>query len=197
VSDPSSDIGSGLRFRLPVREQERGQVDPVRLLLVRCESEAGRPRRACFSRAQCGSGRAGVAGSAPSRRDWTTRMMWHSCGRASLWSGCFYLGRRTRAARLRLGRGASCLADERARRRRARSIADAAPNASRTAGAYVPIVSSIGMPAMCANEISGRSPWCSRRPGGVPRVLGRGRRGGRGSRRRSRGRPASLRRTNS
>ena len=132
-----------------------------------------------------------------SRREWTARMMCRSCGRARLWSGCFYLARRTRAARPRLGRGASCLADERARRKRARSVADAAPNVRRSAGPSDAIVSSTGMPAMCASGIIGRSPWCSRRPGGAPRGRGRGRWGGCGSRRRSRGRPASRRRASS
>jgi hypothetical protein len=150
------------------------------------------------SRTQCGSGRAGVAGSAPSRREWTAQMMCRSRGRARLWSECFcHLGRPARAARARLARGTSCLADERARRKRARSVADAAPNARRSAGPSDPIVSSTGMLAMCANEIIERSPWCSRRPGGAPRGRGRGRRGGRGSRRRSRGRPASHRRASS
>ena len=166
------------------------------LRLVRCESGAA-ASEAPASRAQRGSGRAGVAGSAPSRREWAARMLCRSCGRARLWSGCFYLARRTRAARPRLGRGASCLADERARRKRARSVADAAPNVRRSAGPSDAIVSSTGMPAMCASGIIGRSPWCSRRLGGAPRGRGRGRWGGCGSRRRSRGRPASRRRASS
>ena len=162
----------------------------------RCESGAA-ASEAPASRAQRGSGRAGVAGSAPSRREWAARMLCRFCGRARLWSGCFYLARRTRAARPRLGRGASCLADERARRKRARSVADAAPNVRRSAGPSDAIVSSTGMPAMCASGITGRSPWCSRRLGGAPRGRGRGRWGGCGSRRRSRGRPASHRRASS
>jgi hypothetical protein len=160
-------------------------------------AKAGGASEAPASRAQCGSGRTDVAGSAPSRREWTAQMMCRSRGRARLRSECFYLGRPARAARPRLARGASCLADERARRKRARSVADAAPNARRSAGPSDPIVSSTGMPAMCANEITGRSPWYSRRPGGAPRGRGRDRRGGRRSRRRSRGRPASHRRASS
>jgi hypothetical protein len=158
---------------------------------------AGAVSEAPTSRARCGSGRAGVAGVRRPRAGWTAQMMCRSCGRARLRSECFYLGRPSRAARPRLGREASRLADERARRKRARSVADAAPNATRSAGPSSPIVSSTGMPAMCANEITGRSPWCSRRPGGALRGRGRGRRGGRGSRRRSRGRPASRRRDRS
>ena len=165
-------------------------------LVVGCESGAA-ASEAPASRAQRGSGRAGVAGSAPSRREWAARMLCRFCGRARLWSGCFYLARRTRAARPRLGRGASCLADERARRKRARSVADAAPNVRRSAGPSDAIVSSTGMPAMCASGITGRSPWCSRRLGGAPRGRARGRWGGCGSRRRSRGRPASRRRASS
>jgi hypothetical protein len=119
------------------------------------------------------------------------------CGRARPWSGCFYLARRTRATRPGLGREASCVADERARRKRARSVADAAPNVRRSAGPSDPIVSSTGMPVTCASGIIGRSPWCSRRPGGVPRGRARDRWGGCGSRRRSRGRPACHRRASS
>jgi hypothetical protein len=117
--------------------------------------------------------------------------------RARLWSGCLYL-RAVRALRGPvLGVWASCVADDGARRKRARSVADATPNARRSAGPSDAIVSSTGMPAMCASEITGRSPWYSRRLGGAPRGRGRGRWGGCGGRRRSRGRPASRRRASS
>jgi hypothetical protein len=119
------------------------------------------------------------------------------CGRARLWSAWAYLACRTRAARPRLGRRASCVADASAPRPRARTVADAAPNVRRSAGPSDPIVSSTGTPAMCASGIIGRSPWCSRRLGGAPRGRARGRWGGCGSRRRSRGRPASHRRASS
>jgi hypothetical protein len=119
------------------------------------------------------------------------------CDKGQAVVGLLYLARRTRTARPRLGRGATCLADERGRRKRARSVADAAPNVRRSTGPSDPSVSSTGMPAMCASGITGRSPWCSRRPGGAPRGRGLGRWGGRGSRRRSRGRPPSRRRASS
>ncbi len=131
------------------------------------------------------------------RRDWAAQMFCRSCDGARRWSGCVSLARRARPARPRLGRAASCLADERARRKRARSVADAAPNVRRSAGPSDAIVSSTGMPAMCASGVTGRSPWCSRLLGGAPRGRGRGRRGGCGSRRRSRCRPASRRRASS
>jgi hypothetical protein len=150
--------------------------------------QAARLGGACFSCAvRKSAGRRGWFGA--SRRQWTAQMTCRCRGRARVWSECFYPRRPARAARPRLAPGASCLADERSRRKRVRSVADAAPNARRSAGPSDPIVSSTGMPAMCANEITGRSPWCSRRPGGAPRVPVLARRGGRGGRRRSRRRP--------
>jgi hypothetical protein len=152
--------------------------------------------RACFSRvARTWAGRRGWFGALPPGVGGADVLPF--LRRARLWSGCFYLARGTRAARPRLGRGASRLADERARRNRARSVADAAPNVMRSPGASDAIVSSTGVPAMCASGITGRSPWCSRRLGGAPRGRARGRWGGCGSRRRSRGRPASRRRPSS
>jgi hypothetical protein len=102
-----------------------------------------------------------------------------------------------RAPFLRAGTGA--LAPARTRRSRARSRAHVTPNATRTAGPRDPKVSSMGRPATCAKGtlITGRSPSCSRRPGGAPRGLARDRRVGRAGRRRSRGRPPSRPRSSS
>jgi hypothetical protein len=90
-------------------------------------------------------------------------------------------------------------ARERTGRRRARSCAHATPNATSNAGPRDASVSSMGMPPMCAKGalIIGRSRLCSRRLGGAPRGLARDRRVGRGSRRRSRGRPPSRPRVSS
>jgi hypothetical protein len=91
------------------------------------------------------------------------------------------------------------LARERTGRRRARRFAHATPKPTRTAGPRDPTVSSMGRPPMCAKGalIIGRSRLCSRRLGGAPRGLARDRRVGRGSRRRSRGRPPSRPRVSS
>jgi hypothetical protein len=99
----------------------------------------------------------------------------------------------------RLARAVGSVARERTRRRRARSCAQATPNPTRSAGPKDPSVSSMGMPPTWAvgTLITGRSPWCSRRPGGGPRGRARDRRGGRGSRRRSPGRSPCRRRASS
>jgi hypothetical protein len=128
---------------------------------------------ACFPRAaRKWAGRRGWFGALPpgvGSADVVRFAAGPGCGRAvSIWRA------HARCA-ARLGRGASCLADERARRKRARSVADAAPNVRRSAGPSDAIVSSTGIPAMCASGITGRSPWCSRRLGGAPRGRARGR----------------------
>ena len=87
--------------------------------------------------------------------------------------------------------------DQGGRRRWARSFAHATPSPTSSAGPKDPSVSSMGMPPTCALGITGRSPSCSRRPGGAPRGLARDRRVGRGSRRRSRGRAPSRPRASS
>src|SRR4051794_37858436 len=63
----------------------------------------------------------------PPRREWAAQMLCRFRQGQTV-VGCFYVTRRTRAARPRLGRGASWLTYERAGRERARSVADAAPN---------------------------------------------------------------------
>ena len=89
-----------------------------------------------------------------------------------------------------LVRDACALARERSVRRRAPSFAHVTPSPTTSAGPNDPSVSSMGMPPTCAKGrlITGRSPSCSRRPGGGPRGPARGRRVGHGGRRRSRGR---------
>jgi len=83
---------------------------------------------------------------------------------------------------------------ERMRRARARKVADVAPSARSSAGVTAVSISSTGNPPTWASGtgVTGRSRWCSRRPGGAPRVPVPARRGGRGGRRRSRRRPACL-----
>jgi hypothetical protein len=101
----------------------------------------------------------------------------------------FQTGPPVRAAP-RLARAVGSVARERTQRRRARNFAQANPNPTRSAGPRDPSVSSMGMPPTWAvgTLIIGRSRLCSPRPGAGPRGLARDRRGGRGSRRRSRGR---------
>jgi hypothetical protein len=110
-------------------------------------------------------------------------------------TAAFQTGPPVRAAP-RLVRAVGSLARERTQRRRARSFAQANPNPTRSAGPRDPSVSSMGMPPTWAvgTLITGRSPWCSRRPGGGLRGRARDRRGGRGSRRRSPGRSPCRRR---
>ena len=95
----------------------------------------------------------------------------------------------------RLAPAVGSVARERTQPRRARNFAQANPNPTSSAGPKAPSVSSMGTLPRCASgvPVTGRSPWCSRRLGGVPRGRGRGRRGGRGRRRRSPGQPPSRR----
>jgi hypothetical protein len=98
-----------------------------------------------------------------------------------------------------LRRWGCALARERTRRRRARRLADATPNTTRSAGPRDPRVSSTGMPPTCARgaPIIGRSRLCSRRRAGAPRGLVRDRRGGHRSQGRSPGRSPCRRQASS